>query len=103
MLVQLSEAEVADGVSVFSLLSISTLQGSSTGCVNFDFSDYELWGEGILFFFRFNPIHPDSHTQSLPHTHKRLIRCFFQHCLKCSTCLFDFTCQVNNLLKCLHQ
>lgn len=35
---------------LLSLLSISTLQGSSTGCVNFDLSVYELWGWGSCSF-----------------------------------------------------
>lgn len=91
-------------VSLSSLSSVYPLcRDHPQGVWTLTFQTMSFGGEGLLFFFRFGPIHPDSHTQSFPHTHKRLIRCFFQHCLKRSTCLFDFTCQVYGLLQCLHQ
>ena len=52
----------ADVVRVSSLLSTSTLQGSSTGCVNSDLPDCELCGGGALALF-----HSRSHSSRFPH------------------------------------
>ncbi len=80
--------EVADVVCICSLLSTSTQRGSSTGCVNFDLSDYELWGWGSCSFSR-HPIHPVSHTGSFA-----LCVYFLDSMIRC---LLDFVIEMSHM------